>query len=966
MFIPLKVTTDYSLLQSMIKIDELISFLKKQNIKACAICDEFLYGTMEFYNKCLKNDIKPIIGLDVSLNNNHLYLYAIDYQGYQTLLKINTLKTEREIGIIDLEIYHNHLLAILPYQSHSLYEEIKSIFSHVYLGYQNEQEKIASLLKSDNIVFINDICALNINDTKYLNYLAMLKNDNKLTDYNFLDYKNNAMPLVVNTLDAQTTEKVSSLLNVVIPKNQNHIPKYSEQIENSDLYLENLTLKGLNKRLNGNVTKIYQERLQYELKVIKNMGFSDYILIVYDYVLFAKKNKVFVGPGRGSAAGSLVCYTLGITDIDPLKYNLLFERFLNPERVTMPDIDIDFENSKRYQVIDYIKNRYGEDKVASIMTFATLKSKLVLREIARINNYSETDFDALLKNIEAHLTLQENLNKDNVKQILAKSKKLQNIYKIAMKLEGLKKNISTHAAGVVISNTTLDELIPIIKNKDGISTGITMEYLEELGLLKMDLLAIKNLTMIANILDLIEKDTGKRLQLSKINLNDPQVLEVFSKADTIGIFQFESNGMRSFLEKLKPSCFLDLVASLALYRPGPMENIDLYIRRKEGKEKINYLIPLLEPILKETEGIMIYQEQVMQVLVKVANYSFAEADLVRRAMSKKKKEILEKEEQNFIKRATENGYGKNASELYKLILKFANYGFNKSHSVAYALIGYQMAYLKIKFSKYFITNLLNMSIGSEVKTNEYILEAKKHDLVIKKPEINQSMNEYKLENGELILPFAVIKGLSNLTINSIIEERSQHGSFVDFLDFCKRLYNKNINERILSILIKAGVFRNFGSAVMLEENLEAVMNYAELASAMDDPLIPKPLLKPSKSEYDEYKSELESYGFYISNHPTSKYHGAGIEKLANIKLLFDKYTRFVVMIESIRKTKTKTGEEMAFVEASDDTGLAAFVIFAKQIRLLDDIKVKDIVEMQGRVTKRYDKYQINVNNIIKK
>lgn len=966
MYVPLKVTTDYSLLRSTIKIDDLISFLTTNNFTSCAICDEYLYGTMEFYNKCLKNNIKPIIGLDIIINNMHLYLYAKDYKGYQTLLKLNTIKTERELGIVDLELYNKNLLIILPFNSLSIYQDIKKIIEDTYIGYQNEYEKKNSLLKSEKCVYINDIRSLSLEDAKYLNYLKMIRNDEKIDVHEFKDYEKNSLKISIDKEDEDTTNNVSELLNVVIPKDENYIPKYSQDIENSDEHLENLTKKGLMKRLNGDLKKEYVERLNYELNVIKSMGFSDYILIVYDYVLFAKKNNVFVGPGRGSAAGSLVCYTLGITDIDPLEYNLLFERFLNPERVTMPDIDIDFENTKRGEVIEYIKGRYGYDKVASIMTFATLKSKLVLREVSKITNGNEIELSALLKNINANLNLKENLKNEIVKGLLTKNTKLKEVYKIALKIEGLKKNISTHAAGVVISKSSLDEIIPVIKNKDNISTGITMEYLEELGLLKMDLLAIKNLTIISNILELIKKDTGKLVRLSQIDLNDKEVLEIFTKGDTTGIFQFESTGMRNFLEKLKPRSFSDIVASIALYRPGPMDNIDSFIRRKEGKERITYIIPELESILKETEGIIVYQEQVMQILVLVANYSFAEADLVRRAMSKKKKDILLKEEENFIARATKNGYGKQAKELYDLILKFANYGFNKSHSVAYALIGYQMAYLKVKFPKYFITNLLNMSIGSEIKTNEYILEAKKHNLKIRKPNINLSFEDYRIAKDEVILPFSIIKGISSLTVESIINERNENGLFVDFIDFTKRMYNKNVNERILLSLIHAGVFNEFGNIATLEENLEVVLNYAELASSIDEPLIPRPMIKKIENDIDENKMEIDSYGFYISNHPASKYTRNGLVKLIDTKKYFDKYIRSVVLIESIKRTKTKNNEEMAFVEASDETGIASFVVFAKQIRLLDDLKVRDIAEFQGRVTKRYDKYQINVNNIIKK
>lgn len=965
MYVPLKITTDYSLLKSTVKIDKLISFLITNKINTCAICDEYLYGIMEFYNKCINNNIKPIVGLDVVINTLHIYLYAKNYKGYQNLLKLNTIKTERNLNIPDLEIYKSDILVIIPYESLELYNSVV-FFEDLFIGYQSDFEKTNALIKTENVVYVNDICSLTKEDTKYLNYLNMILNDEKMPSYKFQSYEKNYFKLNVNSEYAKSTIMVSDKLNLEIPKNRSYIPKYSKDVEDSDLYLDNLTNKGLFKRLNGNVTEEYKERLKYELSVIKSMGFSDYILIVYDYVLFAKKNNVFVGPGRGSAAGSLVCYTLGITDIDPLKYNLLFERFLNPERVTMPDIDIDFENTKRGEVIEYIKSKYGKDKVASIMTFVTLKSKLVLREVTRVVNGNERELEYLLKNINANLSLKENLENEIVKNILTKSDNLKEIYKISMHLEGLKKNISTHAAGVVISDSILDEVIPVIQLKDGISTGITMEYLEELGLLKMDLLAIKNLTIISNILELIKKDTGKRINLSKIDLNDRAVLNIFAKGDTTGIFQFESSGMRSFLEKLKPRNFNDVVASIALYRPGPMDNIGSFIKRKEGKEKVNYIIPELEPILKETEGIIVYQEQVMQILVMVANYSFAEADLVRRAMSKKKKDLLESEEQKFIDKAIKNGYGSVTKELYDLILKFANYGFNKSHSVAYALIGYQMAYLKVKFPKYFITNLLNMSIGSEVKTNEYILEAKKHNLKIVKPEINLSFNDYRIENEKVILPFSVIKGLSGIVIESILEERNTNGIFLDFIDFARRMHNKNINERILEILINAGVFREFAGIATLLENLEVVLNYAELASSIEEPLIPKPMIKKSDEEIDENKKEYESYGFYISNHPVSRYNGVGIQKLINVTNCFDKYVRCVVLIESIKYAKTKKNEDMAFIIASDETASQSFVVFSKQIRLLDDLKVNDIAEFQGRVTKRYDKYQININNIIKK
>lgn len=967
MYIPLKVTTDYSLLQSTIPVSSLLSFLVEKKIPSVALVDENLYGVMEFYDACLKNSIEPIVGLSITLQNNSLYLYAKNYNGYQNLLKLHTILSEREINFVDLEMYQKDIVVVVPFVSLSLFAEIERIFEVVFAGYQNEYEKTHALLKTKQIVYVQDIRSLKKEDTQYLAYLEMILRDEKVSTYHSQNYENNYYKEEVSEEDRKTTYAFAKLFSFSIPKNKNRIPVYDVNIKDSFLYLQNLAQKGLNKRMQGSVTEEYQQRLDYELDVIRKMGFPDYILIVYDYVLFAKKNGVFVGPGRGSAAGSLVCYSLGITDIDPLEYHLLFERFLNPERVTMPDIDIDFENTKRGQVIDYIKERYGEKKVASILTFATFKSKLALREIARIFEYATNDFDLLIKEISSMRSLKENLDNPKVKQLLGKNKDLQKIYKIALRVEGIKKNISTHAAGVVISRENLDDVIPILKMGDTTLTGVTMEYLEELGLLKMDLLAIKNLTMIASILELIKKDTGKSILLSKIDLNDKDVLSIFNKGDTTGVFQFESSGMRSFLEKLKPRNFSDLVASIALYRPGPMDNISTFIKRKEGREKISYIAPSLEPILKETEGIIVYQEQVMQILAVVASYSYAEADLVRRAMSKKKKEVLEQEQEKFLTRAISNGYKKEvAEELFALILKFAGYGFNKSHSVAYALIGYQMAYLKVKFPTYFLTNLLNMSIGSEVKTKEYLTEAKSHALEIMRPNINTSASTYRIEGNLLYLPFSIIKGLGTNSIVSILEERETNGPYLDFIDFVKRNWHKNVNERVLETLIHAGVFDMFANKTTLKKNLEAVLNYAELSLGMDATLLLPPVLKEYEEEENKEQLEMLSYGFYITNHPTSIYMGEGIVKLQDMQQFFDKHVRFVVLVESIKRLKTKTGEDMAFIDASDDTGAGTFVVFAKQIRLLDEIKAKDIVEVQGRVTKRFDKFQVNVNNMIKK
>jgi len=970
MFVPLKITTDYTLLKSLIKVDKLCDYLQEHGITSCAIVDENLFGVMNFYNTLKSNNIKPIIGLDVILNEEHLYLYAINYNGYQNLLKINTL-IQKSISLEDLEKYKENILCIVPFNSVSLYDNVKNIFEELYIGYENEAEKKEAMLKSNHVVYVNDVKVLNKDDLEYLTYLNMIDEGTTISENKNKKYLDNYMKSndELTDFDKKTTIEVSNLLNVEIPKSDVYIPHYSTEIEDSFTHLMNLTKKGLLKRLDNKVPDKYVARLKHELNVIKNMGFVDYFLIVYDYVLFAKKNNILVGPGRGSAAGSLVSYSLGITDIDPIKYNLLFERFLNPERISMPDIDIDFEYTKRYLVIEYVKERYGIDKVAPIMTFGTLGSKQAIRDIARILEYDMNLINKFTNNIDAKESLLDNAKKDIIKKYFTNYPELKKLYKIALKIEGLKRHISTHAAGVVISSIPLDNVIPVCVTNESLLTGLTMEYLEELGLLKMDFLALRNLTIISNVLDLIKENKNIDINLRDIPLDDENVYKIFATADTEGVFQYESTGMKNLMLKLKPTSFSDLVAAVALFRPGPMQNIDSFIKRKDGKEKIDYIHPDLELILKETYGIIVYQEQIMQILVKLANYSFAEADNIRRAMSKKKLEVMEKERTNFIKRSMENGYEEELScRVYDLILKFANYGFNKAHSVSYATIGYQMAYLKTYYPEYFITNLLNMSLGSETKTKEYLDEAKKKGLMIASPDINLSTLQYITENNTIRLPLNAIKNLGSAASNSIMQEREEHGEFKDFFDFVARTYGKSVNKKTIESLIDAGVFVSFKyNSKTLKENIDIAINYATLVKDLDESLVMKPTIKeyPSHTDEEIRQKEYEAFGFYITNHPASKFQDNDIMKLENIKNYFDKNIKTVVLIEKINKIKTKNNEEMAFMSGSDETGVNDFVIFPKQINLLDNLKKGDLIQVHGKVTKRYDKYQININNILK-
>ena len=946
----LSIKTDYSILSSLIKIPDLISYAINNHIAALGIIDDNLSSSMEFILECQKSNIKPLVSLEANYQDSKIYLYAKDEQGLHNLFKINTILLNNPLIINDLKKYINNLIILLPYNSIKLYDELKTITNNIFIGYQTKQEKQSALIITNKIIYFNQVLSLTKEDTKYLNYLNMIKDNLTYDTYQDINYSNNYLHI---TEDA---DELIREVNITISPSKNLIPHYDENIKDSFSYLKALSIKGLTKRLNGNVPKEYQERLIYELNVINKMNFVDYFLIVYDYVKYSIKNNIYVGPGRGSAAGSLVTYSLGITAIDPLKYNLLFERFLNPERVTMPDIDIDFDASKRYLVIDYVKERYGSKRVMPIMTYGTLASKQVLLNVSKILNI---DISKINKLIDPKKTLKENLTEEIIK-ILNTDKKIKQVYYESLKLEGLKKHISTHAAGVVISKEDLDDIIPITKSGEVYLTGYTMNYLESLGLLKMDFLAIKDLTTMAGIIDKLPT----KININNIDLNNEEVLNRFKTANTTGIFQFESAGMKNFLRKLKPNSFNDLVVALALFRPGPMQNIDSFIRRKEGKEKVEYIVPALEPILKETYGIIVYQEQIMQIFRTIASYKMSEADLIRRAISKKKEKIIIEEKEKFILRAEKNGYSKEIStKIYDLILKFANYGFNKSHSVAYALVGYQMMYLKVIYPKIFYSSLLNINIGSVTKTKEYIDEAKSLNIKIVKPDINTSSYDYYI-NNDIIMPLRVIKNIGDVVSLEIYEERKKT-PYQDFFDFVSRIYNKNINTKTIETLIYAGALDSFNQTRnTLINNIKQALIYAELVSGLDSNLVTKPNLEI----YEELPSnelmnkELELYGFYVSNHPASKYNEI---KIMNIKKYFDKTITTVGLLESIKTIKTKNNDTMAFLEISDETGSLSYTLFPNKISYANLLKVGDLLKINGHVEKRYDKYQIIVNKIEK-
>lgn len=970
----LYVKTEYSLLTSLIRIENYVEYAKEQGLTHLVLADETLFGVMKFYDLCLKNEITPIIGLTISLEKQSVVLYAENYYGYQNLLKLATIKSERELNIKDLDIYHEHLLVVVPSNSLDILDLITKVYPKVYLGYETLQKR-SVLSSSLPKVFFRETLCLKKEDTPYVRYLHGIRSGKTLSEVEEthvpIHLATNLEQEQIPLEDRQNVLEIINNCNVVIPKGEDLLPVYEcPNGLDSYTYLKQCCVDGLRRIFGTSVGRVYQERLKYELEVIKNMGFCNYFLVVWDYVKYAKEHNILVGPGRGSAGGSLVAYCLNITTIDPIKYDLLFERFLNPERITMPDIDIDFEDGRREEVIDYCVRKYGLKNVAGIIAFGTLAARQVVRDVGRVMDLPIKEIDIICKLIDIKLTLKENVETNKaLKEHLSIDPKYQQLYQIALKLEGLKRHTTIHAAGIVMCKKPLDDVIPMhMSREDFYLTGYSMKYLEPLGLLKMDFLALKNLTLIHNILDLIEKYEHKKINFDDIPLEDSEATKIFTTTNTVGIFQFESAGMMNFLRKLKASSFDDVTAALALFRPGPMGNIDTYIRRKHGLEEVTYIDASLEPILKSTYGIMIYQEQIMEVARMMAGFSYAEADVLRRAMSKKEHAVMEREQVRFIEGSLKKGFTEEVSrKVFALIDKFASYGFNKSHSVGYAVVAYRMAYLKAHFPSYFMASLLSNVLGSETKTREYIYECRMNNIEVIKPSINSSTNQYEIYGNKILFPMSAIKNVGLRAIETILEERKK-GKFTDLYDFCRRCYGKTINKKTMLSLIYAGVFDEFElPKKMMVENLDLILGYADLIKELDESFVEKPLLQ-EQSEYTKMELmafEKEVFGFYFSNHPVTD----GRSKtnlpltIADVPLYFDKNIEIVVLVDRIKKITTKKGEQMCFVTGSDELNTLDIVLFPAVYKENANLEVGQMIKISGKVEKRFDKYQVIIRNL---
>ncbi|MDD2591235.1 MAG: DNA polymerase III subunit alpha [Erysipelotrichaceae bacterium] len=998
----LAIRSCFSLLEGTLKIPEIVDLAVENGFLSIALCDHnVMYGSVSFYRECLKKNIKAIIGMEVDImhedNKSSVYLLAKDNNGYRNLLMCSTylnttidyltieqlinyasgciLIIPSEKGIIETELLkddNNKLLNTLRFfKDHhpNVYVGLASSINSLWKEKNDQLKELCKMLDIQTVAFSFVYYRLP-NDNLTLKALKAIKDNKSFEDETIINennryfLSNDELMKVYAYDDLLNSDMIADQCNVDIYEKKSSLPVFSNKDHaKSKDYLYQLCKTGLKKRFEGRmIPKEYSERLRYELKVIFDMDYEDYFLIVWDFIKFARQRNIYVGPGRGSAAGSVVSWSLGITHVDPIHYGLLFERFLNPERISLPDIDVDFPDDHRDEVISYVASVYGKDHIAHISTFGTFKAKQAIRDIGRVLNLNSRELDQLAKSIPNALNIkldQALVKSKRLQQLIESDERYRQVYHLAKKIEGLPRHISTHAAGIVMSSLNLTDVVPLIKiEPDMLSTQITMEYLEDLGLIKMDFLGLRNLTIIDKTLSYI----NEKIDILKIPLNDQKTYKMISSGNTVGLFQLESEGMKNLIVRMKPNQFTDIATCIALYRPGPMDNIPLYLKNRALPQSIIYLHDDLIPILSETYGVIIYQEQIMQIAQKMAGFALSKADILRKAMSKKNASELIKLRQDFIDGCTNKGYKKVVGEqLYELILKFANYGFNKSHSVAYALISYQMAYLKANYPQYFMLSLLDSVIGSESKTSEYINECKKCSVKIAPISINHSFANFVYEDDRIRMPLICIKGIGNNVVNEIIKER-ENDKFNDFYEFIARMNIRKISRSNIEALIKAGALDDFllSRKTMLVA-IDEALNYANLVK-VDNPnqnyidlgLVykPQPILVEDQLQ-EKLDDEKEVLGFYLSEHPLSAlknkigYDGKNISNL----IISKDQVKILVNITRIKQYQAKTGE-MAFVSASDESGSIDLVILPNRYRKFQDLLVKGKnIMVSGRMDK---------------
>lgn len=1057
-FAHLHVHTEYSLLDGSNKIKEYVARVKELGMTAAAITDHgVMFGIIDFYRAAKAAGINPVLGCEVYVAPGsrfdkevvgrdddryyHLVLLAENNQGYANLMKIVSrgftegYYYKPRIDLELLEEYHEGIIAlsaclageVQKNLARGFYDEgkkaalrLEKIFGkgNFFLelqdhgipeqGMVNQQLLRLSMETGIELVATNDVHYTYAEDEKPHDILLCIQTAKKLSDEDRMRYEGGQyyvkspeemaklFPYALQALE--NTQKIADRCHVEIEFGVTKLPKFEvPEGYNSWTYLNKLCFDGLDRRY-GNPSEELKERLNYELTTIKNMGYVDYFLIVWDFIRYARENDIMVGPGRGSAAGSIVAYTLGITNIDPIRYQLLFERFLNPERVSMPDIDVDFCFERRQEVIDYVVRKYGKEQVVQIVTFGTLQARGVLRDVGRVMDLPYAFVDTIAKMVpkELNITLDKSLvMNQELKKLYEEDPQVKELIDMSKRLEGLPRHTSMHAAGVVISQKEVDEYVPLALGADNIPvTQFTMTTLEELGLLKMDFLGLRTLTVIQDAIRLVEESTGRKIIPEEIDYDDKAVLESIGTGKTDGIFQLESAGMKSFMKELKPQSLEDIIAGISLYRPGPMDFIPQYIKGKNNPEKITYDCPQLEPILSPTYGCIVYQEQVMQIVRDLAGYTLGRSDLLRRAMSKKKADVMAKERQSFVYGNPEEGVPgcvangipeAVANKIYDEMIDFAKYAFNKSHAAAYAVVSYQTAYLKYYYPVEFMAALMTSVIDNPGKVAEYIYTCRQMGIEILPPDINSGVAGFSVDNGNIRYGLAAIKSIGRPVIESITTERKERGPFKNLKDFMERLSGKEVNKRTIESFIKSGAFDSLAGTrkqhmmiyiqIMDQVNQERKYSLTGQMSLFD--IVGEEQKKefeitlPNVGEYQKETMlafEKEVLGVYISGHPLEEYEEKWRKSISATTMDFqlDEETgrtkvhdgaKEIVggMITAKTIKYTKNNKTMAFLTIEDLMGTVEVVIFPRdyeknQQYLQEDSKVF----VKGRVSEEDD------------
>ncbi len=1069
-FTHLHTHSHYSLLDGLPKIPELLDYVKELGMDSVALTDHgVMYGAVEFYKEAKKRGIKPIIGCEVyvayesrldkraNIDNKiyHMILLAKNQQGYQNLVKLVTLaqlegfyykpRIDEELlekyaeGLIGTSACLNGkipklLLANKLDEAEALARKYQKLFGadSFYLELQEHKnipeqatlnKKILDLHKKTGIPLVatNDIHYLRPEDAEAQDILMLINTGSDLNDPERLTLQGDDFSMLSPEKMANiwkdypealgNTQKIADLCNFDFELGKTQLPRFEvPDGKTAEAYLTELCEAGLEKRFGKDLPAGARERMDFELSIINKMGFASYILIVQDFVNWAKNNRIVVGPGRGSAGGSLVCYLTNTTNVNPLKYDLLFERFLNPERISMPDIDMDFTDRRRDEVLQYVSEKYGRDHVAQIITFGTMAARAVIRDVGRALQYTYSFCDTMAKMVPFGMDLQESLDAvSELKELYKHDPQAKRLIDLARKLEGVARHASTHACGVVISAKPLTDSVPL-QHPPGQDNAIVTQYemhgIEDLGLLKMDFLGLKNLTIIEDTLARIYVIRGEKIDLDKIPYDDKKTYKLLQDALSTSIFQLESDGMKRYLKELKPTEFNDLIAMVALYRPGPMQFIPDYIERKHGRQKITYIVPELEPILKNTQGIMIYQEQLMKVAQEIAGFTLGGADVLRKAVGKKIKELLDAQETKFIEGTVKKGFDiKIAKELWQWILPFANYGFPKAHAAAYATIAYQTAYLKAHYPVEFMASVLTSEKADVERIALLIEECKKMDIEVLPPNINESLKNFTVvgtgqprsqsdtgsrmsttevgTSGQKIrFGLLAIKNVGENIIAAVVEERKNGGPFLNIGDFINRVNSKDLNKKSMEALIKAGAFDAFNERNQLLQNLEKLLEIARehqknKSNGQIGLFASAPSVKPAEIKLEiaqpaalleKLTWEKELLGLYVSSHPLNsfkKLFEAKCFPMANINATT--VNRKIILgglISGVKKIITKTGKPMLFMKLEDLGGKTEVVIFPNLLEAKPEIlKENKIVFVAGRVDNRNGEIKIVADDV---